>query len=209
MATVEEWDSRYRAAAQSPAAHLWDRHPAPQLEEIAAGLPPRRALDLATGDGRNAIWLASQGWEVTAVDSSGEALSLAAARAEAEGIAVDWVQGDVRTWSPVRLVDLITITYLHIPVAELEAVIGRTASWLAPGGHLIVIGHDRANLETGAPGPTDPSILYTPSWLASAAQQSGFTVLSSTSVTRTAAEHAGEDSGTVAIDTVLHAVVGG
>ena len=208
MATVEEWDRRYRAAAQSPEAQLWDRNPAPQLGEIVAALPPGRALDLATGDGRNAIWLASHGWGVTAVDSSGEALSLAAARAEAEGIAIDWVQGDVRTWSPAILVDLITITYLHIPADELEAVVERAASWLVPGGHLIVIGHDRANLGTGSPGPTDPSILYTPESLASLAQQSGFTVLSSASVTRTATEHAGAASGTVAIDTVLHAVAG-
>ncbi len=209
MATVEEWDSRYRAAAQSAEAQLWDRHPAPQLGEIAAALPSGRALDLATGDGRNAIWLASRGWEVTAMDSSGEALSLAAARAESEGVAIDWVQGDVRTWSPAMPVDLITITYLHIPAPELEAVIERVASWLDPGGHLIVIGHDRANLGTGSPGPADPSVLYTPESLASLAQQSGLVVLSSASVTRTEAEHAGAASGTVAVDTVLHAVAGG
>jgi len=67
---LEEWNNRYRTREEI------DQDPAPLLVQAATGLPPGRALDLACGAGRNAIWLASRGWEVVAIDGAPEAIRL-------------------------------------------------------------------------------------------------------------------------------------
>lgn len=166
-----EWDSRYRLAREASAGRagrLWSAVPAQIVQDTVSPFPPGRALDLATGDGRNAIWLAGHGWTVTAVDFSAEAIGQAGAHAAEAGVSVDWQVGDATVWEPAgESFDLITVIYLHLPEPALRAVLARAAGWLSPGGHLVALGHDRANLETGAPGPTDPDILYTPELLRS------------------------------------------
>ena len=81
--TQEFWDERYRSAGR-----LWSGQPNPQLVAQIAGLPPGDALDAGSGEGADAIWLASRGWAVTAVDVSAVALDRAAAHAAAEGVHV-------------------------------------------------------------------------------------------------------------------------
>ena len=166
-----EWDTRYRLAREAQvggAGRLWSALPAQIVQDTVSPFAPGRALDLATGDGRNAIWLAGRGWTVTAVDFSAEAIGQAGAHAAAAGVAVDWQVGDATVWDPAgETFDLITVVYLHLPEPALRAVVARAAAWLSPGGHLVVLGHDLANLETGAPGPTSRDILYTPELLRS------------------------------------------
>ncbi|HET7415091.1 MAG TPA: class I SAM-dependent methyltransferase, partial [Arthrobacter sp.] len=150
---AQGWNERYREArATGQNSGLWASQPHGRLQEIAARLTPGTALDLASGDGRNAIWLANHGWQVTAVDFSAEGLDIARKRASAESITIDWQLGDAATWEPDREFDLVTITYLHLNEAANTAVIRRVSQWLSPGGTLLVIGHDKENLTRGTGG---------------------------------------------------------
>ncbi len=164
------WDQRHAAGdpIESP-------EPDPTLVDEIASLPPGRALDLGAGDGRNAIWLARRGWQVTAVDFSGVAIERARARAEAGGVNVDWQLADLLEWSPeARAYDLVTLFFIHLPGAERRAVYARAADAVAPGGTLLIVAHDRANLAGGVGGPQDPEVLVSPKEVA--ADLSGFRV---------------------------------
>ncbi len=126
-------------------------------------LAPGRALDLGCGNGRHALWLAERGWRVTAVDFSTEALRQARERAAATRIDVDWVEADLAMYEPAaQAFDLVLVAYLHVAGGE-RAVFAKAAAAVARGGTLLVVGHDVDNVSTGAPGPTDPSLLHTPS----------------------------------------------
>ena len=155
------WDERYRQAAAEADGRLWSRVPQQVIQNLVRPLTAGSALDLASGDGRNTIFLARAGWDVTAVDFSAEAIRLARHHADEQGVDATWVVGDVRDYAPHRLFDLVLVTYLHLPVEENRTVLRRGSSWVAPGGHLLVLGHDRANLASGAPGPRDADTLYT------------------------------------------------
>jgi SAM-dependent methyltransferase len=132
------------------------------LDELG-DLEPGRALDLGCGNGRHAMWLAERGWSVTAVDFSAEALRQARERAAATGVDVAWVEADLTAYEPAtQAFDLVLVAYLHVPEGERRPVLSRAAAALAEGGRLLVVGHDPANIGTGAPGPTNPSLLDTP-----------------------------------------------
>ena len=153
----ELWDERH--AARDP---IESHAPDPTLVEAIASLVPGRALDLATGDGRNAIRLARDGWDVTAVDFSAVALERARRSATAAGVAVDWVCVDLLGWQPAgHAFELVTLVYLHLPADERRGIYAAAANAVAPGGRLLVVGHDRANLAEGSGGPQDPSVLFT------------------------------------------------
>ena len=90
------------------------------------------------------IWLAQRGWHVTGADFSANGLTRAARHAEAAGVAdrTDWWQVDARTFAADgRSYDLVTTHFLHPPDAGMVAVTGRLAEAVAPGGHLLVVGH--------------------------------------------------------------------
>jgi SAM-dependent methyltransferase len=127
------------------------------------GLAPGRALDLGCGNGRHAMWLAGRGWRVTAVDFSTEALRQARERAAATAIEVDWVEADLATYEPApQAFDLVLVAYLHVAGGE-RPVFAKAAAAVAREGTLLIVGHDVDNIGTGAPGPTSPSLLHTPS----------------------------------------------
>ena len=161
------WDARYREAGRGAGTRLWSALPPGIVLDTVSGWAPGRALDLATGDGRTAIWLATQGWSVTGVDFSAEAIGLARTHADDAGAEVTWLVADAVSWAPEERFDLVTMMYLHLPEADIRRVLARAAGWVAPGGHLLVVGHDRLNLGTGAPGPGNPDILYAPEILRS------------------------------------------
>jgi SAM-dependent methyltransferase len=132
------------------------------LDELG-DLEPGRALDLGCGNGRHAMWLAERGWNVTAVDFSAEALRQARERAAATGADVHWVEADLTEYEPApQAFDFVLVAYLHVPEGERRPILSRAAGALADGGKLLVVGHDPANIGTGAPGPTNPSLLDTP-----------------------------------------------
>ncbi len=117
--------------------------PNPYLVRETSSLVPGTALDAGCGEGAEAIWLAAQGWQVTAADISTEALSRASDRATRDGVApecVQWVEADLSVWEPGRQFDLVTTHYAHPAIAQL-AFYDRIADWVAPGGTLLIVGH--------------------------------------------------------------------
>jgi SAM-dependent methyltransferase len=154
----EQWDERYRADEL-----IWKAEPNRFLVEEVARLAPGRALDLACGEGRNALWLAEQGWQVTAVDFSAVGLEKARSLASERALDLLLVEADVLEWEPpAASFDLVIVMYLHLPAAARRRVLQRAASSLAPGATLLVVGHDSTNLVEGVGGPQDPAVLFGP-----------------------------------------------
>jgi SAM-dependent methyltransferase len=154
----EAWNQRY-----ADAELVWSAEANRFLVEEVADLPPGRALDLGAGEGRNAIWLGERGWRVTAVDFSGVGLQKARRLAEGRGVEVNWIEADLRSYSPARgAFDLVVLVYIHLPGEERRALVRRAADAVAAGGTLLVLGHDRSNIEEGYGGPQDPTILFSP-----------------------------------------------
>ncbi|MEV0385027.1 class I SAM-dependent methyltransferase [Nonomuraea sp. NPDC050643] len=134
------------------AAHFWDEHyrthPAaqvrvnPLLAEIAGPYPPGAALDLGCGGGGDALWLARQGWRVTAADISATAVHALRRRADADGLPIVAVCVDVSLKFPEGAFDLISAQYFHTPFDFPRARVLRTAAEaLRPGGRLVIVDH--------------------------------------------------------------------
>lgn len=154
----EDWDQRYAEAEA-----LWTLLPNRFLVDEVSSLPPGRALDLACGEGRNAIWLATLGWDVTGVDFSSVAIEKARARADRDNLGAAFHCADLLEYEPeVGAYDLVLVFYLQVPAAERLIVLERAGVALAPGGILLVVGHHLDNLTEGVGGPSDPNRLYTP-----------------------------------------------
>jgi len=157
------WDQRYEATEL-----VWSAGPNATVAEQVSGLEPGTALDLGSGEGRNALWLAEQGWTVTAVDFSRVATDKALAAAAERGVTIDAVTSDVTTYRPERSYDLVLVAYLQIPWQHLGPVLATAAAAVAPGGTFLLVAHDLTNLEEGVGGPQDPSVLQTPEQVAGA-----------------------------------------
>jgi SAM-dependent methyltransferase len=152
----QDWDERYREKKL-----VWSAGPNQFLVQEVAGMKPGRALDLACGEGRNAIWLRQEGWTVTASDYSAVAIDKARDRCDELGLQIDLQVRDATAPLDGRF-DLIAIFYLHLPREENKRVLEHACAALAPGGTLLYVGHDQRNIEEGVGGPQDPSILYGP-----------------------------------------------
>lgn len=195
------WDSRY-AGEQL----VWSTGPNVWVEEVCADLPVGRVLDIAAGEGRNALWLAGHGWEAVALDFSPVAVerskSLAAGRLrECEGDFTAYV-ADARDLPALDgPFDLVLVVYLHLPAAERRVTLTSAAECLAPGGRLLVVGHDRDNLEHGVGGPQDAAILLTPGEVAADLEGSGLVVLRAETVERQV--EPGHGQRTAALDTLV------
>ncbi|MEO3861189.1 bifunctional NAD(P)/FAD-dependent oxidoreductase/class I SAM-dependent methyltransferase [Acrocarpospora sp. B8E8] len=146
--TQEFWDERY-----SSSDRIWSGNANPHLVAVAADLVPATALDVGSGEGADAIWLASQGWRVTGVDVSRVALDRAAEQAAEAGAEIagriTWQQADVLSWDPAPLrFDLVSAQFMHLPRPELESLHRRLAAAVRPGGTLLIVGHHPSDLET-------------------------------------------------------------
>jgi SAM-dependent methyltransferase len=148
------WDERYAATEL-----VWSVTPNQFVAAELGDLPPGRAVDLAAGEGRNAIWLADLGWSVTAVDFSQVALDKG--RRLAGDAAVTWVRADATTWEADAAYDLAVLAYLQLPADERRAAVRRAFAALRPGGTFFLVAHDTTNLTEGTGGPQDASVLMT------------------------------------------------
>ncbi|HVC75160.1 MAG TPA: class I SAM-dependent methyltransferase [Candidatus Micrarchaeaceae archaeon] len=154
----QDWDQRYATTEL-----VWGAGPNRFLVSEVADLTPGRALDLGCGEGRNAIWLAERGWRVSGVDFSEAGLDKARRLAVERGVEVTWVRADLLDYEPDHgAFDLVILMYIHLPAAQLAAVMKTASAALAPGGTLLVVGHDLLNLSQGQGGPQDPELLFTP-----------------------------------------------
>jgi 2-polyprenyl-3-methyl-5-hydroxy-6-metoxy-1,4-benzoquinol methylase len=107
----EQWDERY-----SGDELVWTDTANQFLVAEVGGLAPGRAVDLACGEGRNAIWLAERGWSVTGVDFSPVGLTKARRLAALREVEVSWVESAVETWAaPTDGFDLVVVCYLQLP----------------------------------------------------------------------------------------------
>jgi len=197
MATAgqDAWDERY-----SGPELVWGSGPNRFVAEETAGLPAGKAIDLGTGEGRNAIWLAERGWQVTAVDFSAVGLDRAARLAAERGVNVRWVHGDLLDYQPDDTYDLVLVVYIQLAPASLGQLLRTAAAAVAPGGVLFVIGHDRDNLSRGHGGPQDPEVLYTTT--AVTAELGDLTISRAEQVSRVVQTPEGERT---AIDTLVRA----
>jgi SAM-dependent methyltransferase len=154
----EDWDRRYDTAE-----FIWDVKPNRFLAEELAGPGHGRALDLACGEGRNAIWLAEQGWRTTGVDFSAVAVAKGRQLAESRGVSVELLVEDVVAWvPPAAAFDLVIVFYLQVPGPERATVFAHARQALAPGGTFLLVAHDRSNVADGWGGPQDPGVCPTP-----------------------------------------------
>jgi SAM-dependent methyltransferase len=153
----EDWDRKY-----AEVENLWAVRPNRFLVAEVSALEPGRALDLACGEGQNSIWLAGLGWAVTGVDYSSVAIEKARARALREGVEVEFLCADLLDYHPQpEAFDLVVILYLHVVADDRRRVLERASRAVAPGGTLLIVGHDLANLTDGVGGPRDPVLLWT------------------------------------------------
>ncbi|WP_226005740.1 class I SAM-dependent methyltransferase [Natrinema salinisoli] len=138
----DRWNERYGAAEFDPVDD-----PVPELERRIGTLPNGRALDVATGTGRNALFLAEHGYDVDAVDIAEAGLERARDRAAERGVDVDWTRADLAEFDPGReRYDVITVSFFaaleHLPDLK-EA--------LAPGGVLVYEHHLRSSDPVAGP----------------------------------------------------------
>jgi SAM-dependent methyltransferase len=150
---AQGWNERYLASEL-----VWSAGPNQFVEAELADLVPGRAVDLAAGEGRNAIWLARRGWQVTAVDFAQAGLDKG--RMIAGDLPVEWVCADATTWSGEGY-DVCLLAYLQLPAAERRAAARNGFASLKVGGTFLLVAHDSTNLTEGTGGPQDPAVLMT------------------------------------------------
>lgn len=203
--TQEYWDERYGSAER-----VWSGNPNPQLVTQVAGLTPGDALDAGSGEGADAIWLASQGWQVTAVDVSPVALARAAAHAADRGAEIadriSWQHQDLLSWQPDRQrFDLVSAQFMHLPQPELQGLHRRLAGAVRPGGTLLLVLHHADDLHVNVGRPSGhPHLFPPPEEIAESLDAGEFEIVLAGAVERPAT---GADGEPVTVkDTVVRAV---
>lgn len=167
---AHDWDERY-------AAHdlVWSAEPNRFVAELVTPLTPGSALDVAAGEGRNAIWLVKQGWVVTATDYSPVAVermrALADERLGDRASRLTALVADAMQPAPgaPSTHDLAVLCYLQLPAAIWRAALAAAIDAVRPGGRVVVVGHAGRNLEHGYGGPSDRAVLYDPDEVVDAA----------------------------------------
>lgn len=155
------WDARYSAGE-----YAYGTEPSLYLKTCLAALPPGRALFPAEGEGRNAVYAAQCGWDVTAFDGSSEGRRKALALAAVRGVTLDYRLmrfGDLDF--PDASFDLIALIFVHPPPEERRSLHRRLASLLRPGGRVLLEVFSVEQLRFSSGGPKDPAMLHTPDQL--------------------------------------------
>ena len=195
----EHWDERY-----SGDELVWTSTPNEFLVSEVADLPPGRAVDLACGEGRNAVWLAERGWSVTGVDFSPVGLAKAQRMAESRQVDVRWVELAVEDWTaPPNGFDLVAVFYLQLPQPQRSVALTAALASVAPGGTLLVVAHDHDNLTRGFGGPQDAAVLYSVGDVTDVAEANGLIIERAEQVIRLVATESGNRK---AIDTLVRAL---
>jgi 2-polyprenyl-3-methyl-5-hydroxy-6-metoxy-1,4-benzoquinol methylase len=153
------WDQRF-----DQADYLFGKEPnaflASQAPLLRSG---QRALSVADGEGRNSVWLAQQGLDVTAVELSAPAIAKARRLADEHGVSVDFQQADLLEWEfGQNQYDVLAAIFIQfLAPAEREVVFQRMTAALRPGGWLILQGYTPKQLEYRTGGPPCAENLYT------------------------------------------------
>lgn len=158
-----DWNTHYATNGQH-----WTV-PNPWVYSEMNGARAGKALDLGSGDGRHAVWLAERGWQVEAIDFSILGLEIGERRAEAKRVQdrITWTLGDVTAFAPVPgSVDLVLVAYLNLSEAQLKEVLSTAVGTLAPGGRLLFINNEAAPLPCGLALPVKVQALLRPGQIA-------------------------------------------
>lgn len=157
MSKRQMWNDRY-----ADKDLVWSAGPNELFAREVQGLKPGKAMDVACGEGRNAIWLAEQDWDVTAIDFSDVAIEKGKQIAAKRGVNVNWIAEDVSAWKlPEHEFDLVAVLYLHTTIDERNQWLENVISSVKPSGTFVYIAHDPDNIENGVGGPQDPALLPT------------------------------------------------
>ncbi len=205
----EYWDQHWRPDGGEAPVSLGVSPPNPHLVREVSALAPGTALDAGCGVGTEAIWLAAQGWHVTAADIASEPLARAAEAAKARGLSdhVHWVEADLSSWVPGTQFDLVTTHYAHPAMPQLDFY-DRVASWVAPGGTLLIVGHlhthDTAHGDACGHGQPPAEASATAAGIAARLDPQAWEIVTADELHRTAAEHG--DHGIRLSDVVVRAL---
>lgn len=170
--SAADWDRRYGGADL-----VWSTEPNVWVRERCEGLPPGWALDVAAGEGRNALWLVEQGWDAVATDFSAVAVArmgeiadrrLGDRRGAFTAVVADATGPQPRPPSDLSVdsgtggFELVLLVYLHLPPEQWRAALAAAVDAAGPGGAVLVVAHALRNLTEGVGGPQDPGILLDP-----------------------------------------------
>lgn len=195
------WDERYAASDL-----VWSAGPNTWIESVCADLTPGRVLDVAAGEGRNAIWLAERGWDVLATDFSPVAVQrireLADGRLGADAARLTAVVADATQPPPGEhtAFDLVILCYLQLPTPQWDAALAQAVTATGPGGLVMVVLHAGENLVRGWGGPQDPTVLHDPADVVAAVADLPVTAERAELVTRVVQT---EDGPREALDTLV------
>lgn len=198
---ASDWNERYAADDL-----VWSQTPNQFVEHSLGSLTPGRALDLAAGEGRNALWLASLGWHVTALDFAQAGLDKGRSVESASDHPVAWVCADALTWSPPMEQDLVLIAYLQLPSEQRCTAIRRAWSALAVGGTFFLVAHDSTNLTEGTGGPQSAEVLMTAEDILTDLTEQAFEVVQTERVARSVEPGHGHDPELTAYDALVHLI---
>ncbi|MBB5155636.1 class I SAM-dependent methyltransferase [Saccharopolyspora phatthalungensis] len=193
----EFWEKRWEEAYRDHAAALRGRGPNPHLVAEAGDLAPGTALDAGCGHGVDAVWLASRGWQVTAVDIATSALRHAREHAEVLGTEItnriDWVLADLSSWTPAEEhFDLVSTHYVHLPASR-DALFRRLAAAVAPGGTLLIIGHHPPNQQATGSHAAAQEVYFTAEEVAAGLDPDRWDIAVAETRTRRDTDHNGQE----------------
>ena len=179
-----DWDERYQGHEL-----VWGKEPNQFVRQQCEHLPVGFALDLACGEGRNAIWLAQLGWSVHGMDFSPVAIERARQLTEATdplaGDRLSWEVADLTTTTPpANAFDLVLISYVHLAAEHWDLLLTGAAGAVRPGGRVLLVAHDRRNITEGVGGPQDAALLTTPDEVSEALSSLGLTIETAKTVER-------------------------
>jgi SAM-dependent methyltransferase len=176
------WDDRYGSADA-----VWSGNPNAQLVQHVAGLEPGTALDVGSGEGADAIWLATRGWQVTGLDISTVGLRRSAQLAEAAAVAdrTRWQQADLLTWEPTDRFDLVSAHFIHPPTsAARRSLHSRLTRAVRPGGWLLIVGHHPVDMHAMTKHAGMADLFYTAEEVAAELDPAAWEVLTADAPTR-------------------------
>lgn len=194
------WDERYLSAPS-----LWSGRPNPHLVAETVDLTPGSALDAGTGEGADAIWLAENGWRVTAVDLSTVALERGRKQADSLGTSIaekiKWLHADLTQWEPpASSFDLVSVQFIQMLTVERLPIYQRLADAVSPNGVLLIVGHHPSDLDTTAKRPPNRDLLFTADELADELGE-GWNILAKDARPRTTPDS--NDESITVLDSVL------
>lgn len=159
----ETWNTRYAIPE-----YLFGEQPNAFLRRQAHWLPPGASvLCVADGEGRNSVWLAEQGFSVTAFDFAPNAVAKARALAQRQGVRVDHQLSDLEhwRWEATRYDALVAIFIQFLPPEHRDAAFASMKSAVAPGGVFLLEGYRPEQVDYATGGPPRRDHMYTRAWL--------------------------------------------